>query len=257
MTAWLAQPFIVKLADLLMGMFTLAFVLIAIGFFIQWLKPSGVSVGKVKVLFGRKNKTEEVEKEEETVQVECSDSRLTLLNHKYFKLMETAQTSGALLLANQSDNPVKNAINMAFLVNCKFKVFADGILDFVKEQEKSNGATLYKISGLIGELTNKYEHMSETLTIFLPDGRNIVGVPECYMIKFNNWHSEHVNVCLDGINETLSDKIYDDWYDQLRSILDYLHIAFKLTLIDAKRTLNSLNGDLDREIELKLKILNS
>jgi hypothetical protein len=54
---------------------------------------------------------------------------------------------------------------------------------------------------------------------------------------------------MNSINDVLSDKLYEDWYATLRACLDYLYVAFDLTIQDAKLTLKDLNGDLDEEIQ--------
>jgi len=94
----------------------------------------------------------------------------------------------------------------------------------------------------------QYEKLSQNVKITLPDGGVVYGMPSSYLTKFNRWHSPHIAMCLDSIGDVLSDRLYDDWYSQLRACLDYFHVVFELTIEDAKNTLEELNGELDREI---------
>lgn len=175
------------------------------------------------------------------------DGAPSLKHHRFFKLMEAAKNP-AFLLTNGGPITAKEVINLAFLRDCKFKVFREGIFDFVSDLERHEGDGIGKLPGVINDLVEKYERMSRTIEIMLPNGRVLCGVPKCYMQKFNSWHHPHTRLCLDGINGVLSDRIYPDWWTRTAAALEYLYMAFEMTREDANRTLAQLNGDLDREI---------
>lgn len=210
--------------------------------------------GTVVRFFAKKNKHKEEKNDESPIKVECIDSRGSLLNHRFFRMMRSTQTAGFFQLSDSNYMPqAKDNINLVFLRDCKFKIFKDGMTEFVEKVEKLSSEKerediVQHFPSVVSDLIAMYESMSKSLKITLPDGEVLYGVPSIYMFKFNKWHSEHTAMCLESINDVLSDKLYEDWYAQLRSCLDFLYVAFELTISDAKLTLKDLNGDLDKEI---------
>jgi len=168
----------------------------------------------------------------------------SLLHHRFFKLMARAETPQFFYCGE--DSP-KNRINEAFL-HLKFTTFREGITEFTKQLELNNGANISRLPEVIVDLIREYERKSQTLRITLPDGTVICGVPKCYIVKFSRWHAPHASMALDNIADVLSDRIYPDWQSRHTSNLDYLHMAFQLTIEDGLLTLPQLNGDLEDEI---------
>lgn len=249
---WLTLPLQSQLVSSLLLVAIFSFLLIALVLFIKAAGPvvSATPKGDVKVsflsrLFKRKKKP---------VATTAATRRPSLLKHRYFRLMRNIQVSGFFQIGS-SGCPMlpKEAINLAFLRDCKFKVFEDGISEFVKvveslKSDEEKEEKVQQISSVISNLIDKYVEMSASLRIELPDDRVIYGVPSTYINKFNKWHSDHISMCLEAINDILGDKLYEDWFAELRACLDILYIAFQLTIQDAKQTLNELNGELDKEI---------
>lgn len=250
LATWVALPLNLQLLNLLIVCVTFSFLLLALFFFIRAVKPTLITKEGAKLkFFSIKRK----EKNKDTpISIACVEERGSLLNHRFFRMMRSTQTAGFFQIGE--DAPLaKDIINLVFLRDCKFKVFREGITEFIEEIEgmpdvKSREERVQHVPSVISDLVAKYEEMSKSLRIVLPDGSVLYGVPSVYMTKFNKWHSDHTAMCLDSINDVLSDKLYEDWYAQLRASLDFLHIAFDLTMADAKLTLRDLNGDLDREI---------
>lgn len=251
-SVWLTLPFQSQLASVMLIAGIFSFTLIALVLFVKAIKPvevtatsKGVKVSFFSKLFKSKKKKEETAKK--------GASKPSLTTHKFFKLLRNAQTEGFLQLGNHCPPLPKEIINLTFLRDCKFKVFQEGMTKFVEEVEdlKSDDEKeeqVQHIPSVISDLIAKYTEMAESIRIELDEDRVIYGVPSVYIAKFNRWHNDHIIMCLKAINSVLGDKLYEDWFAELRACLDFLYIAFKLTLQDAKKTLNDLNGDLDKEI---------
>jgi len=251
-SVWLTLPLQSQLASVMLIAGIISFTLIALVLFVKAIKPvevtatsKGVKVSFFSKLLKSKKKKEETAKK--------GASRLSLTTHKFFKLLRNVQTEGFLQLDNHYPPLPKEIINLTFLKDCKFKVFQEGMTKFVEEVEglKSDDEKeerVQHIPSVISDLISKYAEIAESIRIELDEGRVIYGVPSTYIAKFNKWHSDHVTMCLRAINSVLGDKLYEDWFAELRACLDFLYIAFELTLQDANKTLNDLNGDLDEEI---------
>ncbi len=248
-TTWMAQPFSAQLLELVLIAGILGFVLVSVYFFIKAVRPNVETKDGTKISFFAKRK-----KALQPVASAEALNRPSLLNHRFFRMMRSTQTAGFFQIEDSTDRTAKGAINLAFLRDCKFKVFREGIEKFVSDVEclptvAQRESMVQQMLAKISELVNTYEEMAKSLRIMLPNDTVIYGVPRLYMVKFNKWHGDHTAMCLNSINDVLCDKLYEDWYATLRASLDYLYVVFDLTMQDAKLTLKDLNGDLDKEIE--------
>jgi hypothetical protein len=121
---WLLKPFLEKLPDagLLLIIFFIVFA--GIGAFIKILKLSAIKSPLIGVDFEKEPLEKTTTQEALPVKDETyCYKRKSLLNHQYFKFMDSALTPGFIQL-NQDTNQIsyKDAINLAFLRDCKFKV---------------------------------------------------------------------------------------------------------------------------------------
>lgn len=240
MDAWLLVPLAQKIGDVVLLCCLLMFVLFSLWVFIRLTNPKRLSFGKGSADF---SKEEEGSPEEEP---EPPEEKPSLKHHRYFKLLESAKSPSFFLPLNGEISP-KDAINIAFL-QCKFQVFQEGIGEFVDALERTGGDGIGSFPSKINYLVDKCEIMSHKLVIDLPDGTTIVGVPSCYLNKFNIWNTPHEKLCMDGVSNVLADRLYPDWWTRTAAALEYLYMAFELTREDAQRTLTYLNGCLEAEI---------
>jgi len=261
---WLSLPVSQQLVSLALFAVVFFLFLFALAIFLNALRPEVIQENeKMRIIFfaGFKKKKNSFQDDKDNCEdVEKIDDSCgpTPLAHRFFKYM-AVYSSGQLKI---SDNLVpvtaKEAINLAFLRDCMFKIFYDGILEYTKKiltapSDEEKEKLVQNIPLKIQELINVYNDKASQIPIQLPNGIIIKGVPLVYINKFNQWHDEHVALCLDNITYVLRDKMYTGWYDELRSCLDFLLLAFQLTEQDARKTLNSLNGELDKAIEEKIK----
>jgi len=72
------------------------------------------------------------------------------------------------------------------------------------------------------------------------------GIPDLIVEKFNYWHQSRVKIVVEGIKAICSSQFYVSNTSRLAAILDLFTVAFHDTILDGERTLQSLNGDLDR-----------
>lgn len=174
--------------------------------------------------------------------------RPSLIHHRLFHLLRNAMSPGFVMNAPPEECTEKWAINSTFIKDCKVKVFYDGLYEYFADLEKHEGSGLSRLPDKINNLIDEYEHEARRTPIELPGGQIIIGVPSCYMKKFNNWHTPHVKLCLSGITDALDSRFYPDWWIRATVCLEYIAMAFDLTFEDAEKTLCQLNGDLEREI---------
>ncbi len=245
MDAWLLVPLAQKIGDVLLACCFIVFVLFSLWAFIRLTNPKKLSFGKGSADFS-KSDDEESEPEPEGEQEEPP----SLKQHRYFKLLEAAKSPAFFIPLTGEFSP-KDSVNIAFL-QCKFRVFQEGIGEFVEYLERTDGDGVGSFPSKINYLVEKCEVMSHKLVIELPDGTTIVGVPSCYLNKFNIWNSPHEKLCMDGVSNVLADRLYPDWWTRTAAALEYLYMAFELTREDALHTLSHLNGCLEAEVREKI-----
>ena len=98
-------------------------------------------------------------------------------------------------------------------------------------------------------------HPNELKDIVITEIMNIVssyedkckaeGIPELVIQKFNKWHETRVKFTVAGVKSVCSSQFYKDNRARMAAVLDILTVAFHDTILDAERTLNSLNGELN------------
>jgi hypothetical protein len=202
-------------------------------------------VGKLRVKVG--DKEAEYDPSEEK-NADGGGGRPSLIHHRLFHVLRNAMSPGFVMNAPPEECTAKWAINSTFIKDCKVKVFYDGLFEYFTDLEKHDGSGLSRLPDKISNLIDEYENEARRVPIELPGGRIIVGVPSCYMKKFNVWHTPHVKLCLSGITDALDSRFYPDWWTRATVCLEYIAMAFDLTFEDAEKTLCQLNGDLEREI---------
>lgn len=237
MDKWLLLPLATKFGDVILLCGLLVFILFALWAFVRITGPKRIAFGKAEADFGGTG----------TSGRESARELPSLRHHRFFKLMESAKNS-SFLVPDGGVLTAKDAINVAFLRDCKFKVFREGMIDFVTQLERREGDNIGAFPETINNLVERYEMMAHKLVIDLPDGSTICGVPTCYLRKFSAWHASHAQLALDGVSSVIADRIYPDWWTRAAAALEYLYMAFELTREDSARTLAQLNGDLDTEI---------
>lgn len=75
------------------------------------------------------------------------------------------------------------------------------------------------------------------------------GVPNVFVEKFKEWDAVHVSILLDGINRVANSSFYATNYLKMSTALDQLTTLIIWQMLDVEKTINSLNGDLERAIK--------
>lgn len=249
MEEWLLMTTGEKIATigiLLMGVVGL---LTVIGLFIYFLLKNRIKkIGKEGIEFNIGDNDFNLE---EQIGNNISDSieEQNLLKHRFFSLMDMAKMDGYLMPdAIDSD---KTRINLIFLKKCLFPTLNTGIKEFMIKMTETKGETLYMLPSYLIKLAEEYSKKSEDIKIELTNNVVIYGVPDCYTSKFNYWQAERFNVLLESISDIIVSSFYNTWYLKCVACLDYLHFSSSLTIYDADRTLDQLNGNLEAEIKEK------
>lgn len=70
-------------------------------------------------------------------------------------------------------------------------------------------------------------------------------IPEVVIDRFGRWHQNTIDLIMELIENASNSRFYRDNNARMVAILDWLQAAFQITLLDAEKTLGSLNGELD------------
>lgn len=131
-------------------------------------------------------------------------------------------------------NPLKKRVVCTFL-KIKYSTFSKKIREFI------NNLTLEEenmdLETLIIDCLKEYE-----------DNSRSAGIPDMFIDKFRIWNSSHTQILIDSVQSICASKFYDSFEEKIVAILDILTFSFRITLVDAERTINDLNGELEKTL---------
>jgi hypothetical protein len=157
-----------------------------------------------------------------------------LKNHMFFPKMRYSLT---MVIPNLPiKEPLRRAIFRDFLT-IMYGVFLEGIENFVVAgdvNQLSSEAFESSFSNLMVRCIQEYESKAKK-----------AGIPVVVLERFSSWHESTINSMMAFISSVSVSPWHLDNYRRMVIILDYLIIAFHETLLDAERTLDKLNGELD------------
>jgi hypothetical protein len=269
MVAWLGLGLFDKIVNVAIFVFILSFAGFGLVRLLRSLRFQKTSPIIEKTEKGWKLKlgaTEDSKSEEPVEEIEEAELeplyRIPFTQHTVFFTLKKMMERG-VEFEKGSANPNKIRITEVFLEDCLSFVFYTRLKDWVQRlEEMSLGPSrdvdycleeLYTVSDKIYKWIDEYNQKARELRIDLPDGRYISGVPENFIRKFDTWHEVHIETILSKIRQILYSEFYGTWQLKLILILDHLDTVFLLTEYDARKALAGLNGDLDKEIEQKVK----
>ena len=208
------------------------FSVIALGFL--WIKNKVIEKnnGDVSVQVNVNSNNSHVEEEEELPEHHWKQ----LSNHSFFRSIQKMINYEIQHL--DIKERLRRAIFRDFLL-IKFTVIQDKIRDFVAagDMDKMSPELFHnKLHSLVTEIIQEYEAIAARQ-----------GIPDIVITKFNTWHKDKSEVVYGFVNDICE---ADDWYVsnsvKFYSFLNQMVSILDLTLIDARKTLVRLNGELDK-----------
>ena len=161
-----------------------------------------------------------------------------LMNHSFFRTVQ--KMINYEIHHIDIKERLRRAVFRDFLL-IKFTVIQDKIRSFVLSGDMdlmSSDVFHNKLHALITEIIREYE------SIALQQG-----IPDIVVNKFNKWHQDKAEIVYNFVNDICE---ADDWYVsnsvKFYSFLNQMVSILDLTLIDARKTLIALNGDLSKLI---------
>lgn len=155
-----------------------------------------------------------------------------LKKHQFFSLMRYWLNVEIDLLP--ITNPIKKRVVIKFL-KIMFLTFEKNLINYITNMEKFDSKVLEKLY-----LDSIVEYEEAAIHKF---------IPLVFVCKFREWHSTHVEIAFEAIRSIGESTFYDSSYEKAAATLDILLFVFRLTIVDAEKTINDLNG----ELELLLK----
>jgi len=172
--------------------------------------------------------------------IDCANNKeikFDLTKHTFFTgMLEYDRSVDSIGITNK----LKKEMAIKFL-KTKIKVFRNDFSDFINQKNYDN---LYP-EHLYAEIVLIFE---KCISRYEREVRED-GVPEIFIEKFNEWHKSRVDSTLYGIKLFLQSSIATSNHSKLYNVLNMIQIAFMQTVEDAEYTLNSLNGELEKELK--------
>jgi len=164
-----------------------------------------------------------------------------LLTHDFFTKMKTHMTTRIPFL--RIDGKERQACLIDFLL-IKYRTFYEVITDFCK-------------SDIATDATDRGDRWLAAITTMLLNGVTAYekealddGIPAIFLSCFNKHHSIRLTECWDLTASLARSKYFPSNARRTEVALDMLVVIFDATLIDAERTMDELNGELDEALVL-------
>ena len=141
------------------------------------------------------------------------------------------------------------AILMMIVLEASFFVACGDINGGVSGNSGDNGSgTKFTPDSLYinGVLTQGSENYKATNQIIIDSSKKMeeAGIPNVVIEKFNKWNEIRHEYILTTINDIYSSEVFNTTIEKEYAVLNLFMNSFYFVLMDAERTLKSLNGDL-------------
>ena len=164
-----------------------------------------------------------------------------LLTHDYFTKMKTYMTTRIPFL--RIDGKERKACLIDFLL-IKYRIFYEVTAEFC-------------LSDAAADTADRGDKWVADFTEMLLDGVAAyekealeAGIPAIFLTCFNTHHSIRLTQCWDFMTSLAKSKYFPSNARRTEVMLDMLVVIFNATLIDAERTMDELNGELDEALVL-------
>lgn len=132
-------------------------------------------------------------------------------------------------------NPLKKRVVCTFL-RIKYLTFSKNLKEYINTVDIEE--EIMDLETLIIDCLKEYE-----------DKARNEGIPDIFINKFRVWNSPHTHILIDSVQSICTSKFYDSFEEKIVAVLDILTFSFRVTLIDAERTINDLNGELEKALK--------
>lgn len=155
-----------------------------------------------------------------------------LENHRFFSTMN-------YWINIEIDNlPITNKMKknvVTKFLKIKFNVFLNNFKNFVNEVENGNYDSSRSVELILVDSIKEFEFEARRQQI-----------PDLFIEKYRKWDNTHTQITYDAIKSIIESKYYTTMDEQVAAILDILLFSFRLTIVDAEKTINDLNGELEK-----------
>lgn len=154
-----------------------------------------------------------------------------LKEHQFFSLM-------AYWINMEIDNlPISHELKkkvVSKFLKIKFNVFQKNFLCYINSMDTSDSEALDLEKIFINSIS---EYEEEAIRKF---------IHPIFVSKFHQWNTSHTQVAFEAIKSITESTFYPTPYEKMAATLDILVFAFRLTIVDAEKTINGLNGELEQ-----------
>lgn len=133
------------------------------------------------------------------------------------------------------------------------QLIRDYVVDIEKKAAANEQFRVDEARLLLLRIMEICEEKSRSMEIKI-EGRILSGLPVIFLEAFHRWHSPILEMCNVSVSQVVKNEIFPSEMGKLLAILEILFIFLRLTIIDAKESMNELNGELESYIQNELKL---
>jgi uncharacterized coiled-coil protein SlyX len=202
----------------------------------------------MQVQIGIKNKTDEDNKK----------NLIPFNQHPVFTNLKTSiERSIDFPNINNEEYKRKVYLGKIFIQECRSPILCSTFKDFINTLEAIKNDTekinfMFTLPDVLYSAIDAYSEAAFKKELIF-NNICVVGIPVCFVDKYKQFTRPHVDLLVNKIKSVLYSSFYRTWQLKLIMILDVMDTVFSLVTHELINTINTLNGEVDKEIDRKIK----
>ena len=178
--------------------------------------------------------------------------------HTMFANLKTSMERGIdFPYINNEEYKRKIYLGKVFIQECRSPTLYYTFKDFIDNLEKIANDTekvkfMFSFPDALYDAIDKYCEIAYNKELII-NNISIKGIPVCFVNKYKQFTQPHVDLLANKIKSVLYSSFYRTWQLKLIMILDVMDTVFSLVTHELLTTINTLNGEVDRELEEKIE----
>jgi len=184
---------------------------------------------------------------------------MPLDQHVIFINLKTVMERGLdfPIVSDSTGFSIKAYVTKVFIEKCRTPAFYNSLKSFLDrinaiEGEQNKLAFLFSFPDTIYHTREEYTKIAKNFEYTI---RNVCvsGIPFSLVERYKEWNEKHLDIAIQKMKQAIYSSFYKTWQMKIIMCFEILDTVFLLLGSELENTINSLNGEIDDEIEMKIK----
>jgi hypothetical protein len=144
-----------------------------------------------------------------------------------------------------------------FIEKCRTPVFYTKLREFLEklnslENDQTKLAFLFSFPDVLYQARDEYTKIAKSYDYTI---RNVCisGIPHSLVERYKEWNEGHLDIAIQKMKQAIYSSFYKTWQMKIIMCFEILDTVFLFLSSELENTINSLDGEIDEEIEKKIK----